>query len=390
MTADEPLTGSTRRAARGLRQDVETVWSRLRAELTLQDRFWIGFLFGVEAPEVAELVTRSRDLVLAAVRRVEVIRLGELEDVGPALSRLLAPQAEDLAMTWIVDVGGSTAERAQLWTRLLRRLNERRDALREAHPRGLVLVCPPGSLPLARDEAPDLWSFRSLTATLDPTVPRVTVPPPRPDGTGGGEGRNPVAPVAGAPIRPSPAVQALLQRAASAVRSGRTNVAVSAGLEALTAAESPDDVILAHAWLAQARDRQGEPVEAMRHARLALTGQRPLEPDTTVALLGLLTHSPDREMVLNAATALVDVHRELLRRYPDTPESLRDLSVSLNKVAGIQQRRGQLDEALDAYTEALRWYSLLDERYGPPYANPAELAALRDAVASIPPEGSAR
>ena len=165
---------------------------------------------------------------------------------------------------------------------------------------------------------------------------------------------------------------------------------MSAGLEALTAAESPDDVILAHAWLAQARDRQGEPVEAMRHARLALTGQRPLEPDTTVALLGLLTHSPDREMVLNAATALVDVHRELLRRYPDTPESLRDLSVSLNKVAGIQQRRGQLDEALDAYTEALQWYALLDERYGPPFADPDELAALQDAVASIPPNSSAR
>ena len=222
------------------------------------------------------------------------------------------------------------------------------------------------------------------------------------------------------------------------MQSGRTHVAVSAGLDALKAAESPDDVILAHAWLAQARDRQGEPVEAMRHARLALSGQRPLEPDTTVALLGILTHSPDREMALDAATALVDVHRELLRRHPDTPESLRDLSVSLNNVAGIQQRRGQLDEALaaytesltlrrrirttygdtpealrdlsvsldkvagiqqqrgqldaavDAYTEALRWYALLDERYGPPYADPDELAALRDAVASIPPKSSAR
>ena len=258
------------------------------------------------------------------------------------------------------------------------------------HPQGLVLVCPHGSLPLARDEAPDLWSFRSLTATLDPAVPRVEVPPRRPEGLGGSERRNPVAPVPGAPVRPSPAVQALLQRAASAVQSGRTHVAVSAGLDALKAAESPDDVILAHAWLAQARDRQGEPVEAMRHARLALSGQRPLEPDTTVALLGILTHSPDREMALDAATALVDVHRELLRRHPDTPESLRDLSISLDNVAGIQQRRGQLDEALDAYTEALRWYSLLDERYGPPYANPDELAALRDAVASIPPEGSAR
>ena len=328
--------------------------------------------------------------------------------------------------------------RDRLWTRLLRRLNERRDALQDVHPQGLVLVCPHGSLPLARDEAPDLWSFRSLTATLDPAVPRVEVPPRRPEGLGGSERRNPVAPVPGAPVRPSPAVQALLQRAASAVQSGRTHVAVSAGLDALKAAESPDDVILAHAWLAQARDRQGEPVEAMRHARLALSGQRPLEPDTTVALLGILTHSPDREMALDAATALVDVHRELLRRHPDTPESLRDLSISLNNVAGIQQRRGQLDEALDAYTEsltlrrrirttygdtpeslrdlsvslnnvagiqqqrgqldealdayteALRWYSLLDERYGPPYADPDELAALRDAVASIPPEGSAR
>ena len=438
MTANEPLAGSTRRAARGLRQDVETVWSRLRAELTLEDRFWIGFLFGVEAPEVAELVARSRDLALSEVRRVDVITLHGPEDVSPALGRLLAPHAEDLAMTWIADVGSSLTERAQIWTRLLRRLNERRDALREAHPRGLVLVCPPGSLPLARDEAPDLWSFRSLTATLDPTVPRVTVPPPRPDGTGGGEGRNPVAPVAGAPIRPSPAVQALLQRAASAVRSGRTNVAVSAGLEALTAAESPDDAILAHAWLAQACDRQGELVEAMRHARLALTGQRPLEPDTTVALLDTLSRAPDRDIALDAATALVDVRRELMRRHPDTPEALRDLSVSLDKVAGIQQRRGQLDEALDAYTEsltlsrriratygdtpeslrdlsvsldnvagiqqqrgqldealdaytdALRWYSVLDERYGPPYADPDELAALRDAVASIPPGDSAR
>jgi hypothetical protein len=153
MTADESLTGSTRRAARGLRQNVETVWSRLRAEFTLQDRFWVGFLFGAEAPEVAELVARSRDLALSAVRRVHVIRLDGLENVAPALGQLLAPHAEDLALTWIIDISGSTAERTQHWTHLLRRLNERRDALRDAPPHGLVLACPSGTLPLARDEA---------------------------------------------------------------------------------------------------------------------------------------------------------------------------------------------------------------------------------------------
>ena len=191
-------------------------------------------------------------------------------------------------------------------------------------------------------------------------------------------------------MRPSPAVQALLHRAASAVQAGQTHIALPTGLDALTAAESPDDEALAHAWLAQAHDRQGEPVEAVRHARLALAGQRPLEQGTTVALLSILTRSADRQTALDAATALVDVHRELLRRRPDTPEALRDLSVSLDKVAGIQQLRGQLDEALSAYTESLQWYTLLNERYGRPFADPDELSALRDAVASLAMRGSAR
>jgi len=260
MTTDEPLAGSTRRAARGLRQDVETVWSRLRAEFTLQDRFWIGFLFGAEAPEVAELVARSRDLALSEVRRVDVITLHGPEDVSPALGRLLAPHAEDLAMTWIADVGSSLTERAQIWTRLLRRLNERRDALREAHPRGLVLVCP---------------SLRDLSISLNKV----------------------------------------------------------AGIQ----------------------QRRGQLDEA-----------------------------------LNAYTESLTLRRRIRTTYGDTPESLRDLSISLDKVAGIQQQRGQLDEALNAYTEALQWYALLDERYGPPFADPDELAALQDAVASIPPNSSAR
>lgn len=63
---------------------------------------------------------------------------------------------------------------------------------------------------------------------------------------------------------------------------------------------------------------------------------------------------------------------------------MNDLSVSLDNVAGIQARRGQLDEALAAYTEALRWYAVLDGRFGPPFADPEEFAALKDAVVRIP------
>ena len=83
---------------------------------------------------------------------------------------------------------------------------------------------------------------------------------------------------------------------------------------------------------------------AVRHALIALEGQRPLELDTTVALLEILSGSLDQAIALDAATALVELRRELVERYPDSPTALRDLSVSLNKVAGIQQQRGQLDD----------------------------------------------
>jgi hypothetical protein len=108
----------------------------------------------------------------------------------------------------------------RLWSRLLHRLNERRDALLTVHPAALLLVCPAGSLPLVRDAAPDL--------------------------------------------------------------------------------------------LAQVRAEQSELMEAARHARIALEGQRPLEVDTTVALLEILWDSPDHEIALDAATALVALRRELV------------------------------------------------------------------------------
>ncbi len=37
----------------------------------------------------------------------------------------------------------------------------------------------------------------------------------------------------------------------------------------------------------------------------------------------------------------------------DSPQALRDLSVSLNKVGGVEQALGRLDDALNAYRESL-------------------------------------
>jgi hypothetical protein len=120
------------------------------------------------------------------------------------LGRLLAPHPAGLAATWVLDDEAVTADWVRLWSRLLRRLNERRDALAAVHPAALLLVCPAGSLPQVRDTAPDLWSVRSLTATLDTaadiTAPTLTTP------TAASPGRPEFTPVPGKPIQPSPEV----------------------------------------------------------------------------------------------------------------------------------------------------------------------------------------
>jgi hypothetical protein len=322
-----------------LHRDVEAVWERLRAEFVLNDGFWLAFLFGAQAPDIAELVARTRDLARPQVKHVGILTLTKQAGEAAVLSQLLAPHPAGLAATWVLDDEAVTADRMRLWSRLLLRLNEKRDALATVHPAALLLACPAGSLPQVRDIAPDLWSVRSLTATVDTVADATTAAPVKPDTAF--PARSELTPVPGEPIHPSPVVKALLKRAASALRSGRTDLAVDASRGALEAASSPDDELLAHAWLAQVRAEQDEPVEAARHARIALEGRQPLELDTTAALLKILSSSLDSEIALDAATALVDLHRELVRRSPDSPTTLRDLSISLDNIAGIQKERGQ-------------------------------------------------
>ncbi|MGH3897934.1 MAG: hypothetical protein ACRDTA_06690 [Pseudonocardiaceae bacterium] len=370
-----------RRAARSLHRDVEAVWERLRAEFVLQDGFWLAFLFGVQAPDVAELMARTHDQARAQVKHVVTVTLTEQVGVAAALGQLLGPNPAGLAATWVLDDEAVTADRVRLWSRLLRRLNERRDALAAIHPAALLLACPAGSLPLVRDTAPDLWSVRSLTATLDTTADATADAPTTPAAPSPGRGE--FTPVPGPPIQPSPEVGKLLRRAASALRSGRTDLAIDASLDALEAGSTPDDELLAHAWLAQVRAGQDEPVEAVRHARIALQGRRPLELDTTVALLEILSGSLDPEIALDAAAALVELHRELVERYPDSPTALRDLSVSLNEVAGIQQERGQLDDALTAYTESLTLRRRILTTYGDTPQSLRDLSISLDNVAGI-------
>ncbi|MGI9002334.1 MAG: hypothetical protein ACR2GH_11790 [Pseudonocardia sp.] len=373
-----------RQGARELDPAAEEVWDRIRAEFVLQSGFWLGCLFGGAATDLDELVARSRDLAANRVQTIEVLTLAGPDDVAQVLRTLLTTAPPGVRGTWVIDRGGATPDRTRLWVELSRRLNERRDPVRIRRPGALIMAFPLGFLPIIRDEAPDLWSFRSLTATLEHTPVSTVVEGRRADELPGGA--NPLTPLFGEPIRPSATVGDLLRRAAASLRSDRIDLALAAASEALRTAEERDDAVLAYAWLAQAYAAADEPTEAARHAEVALRAGRPLEEATTVTLLEILSGNVRGATALEAAQALVAARRELVSRHGQSPTALRDLSVSLNYVAGVQARRGDLDAALTGYTEAVAVYVELREKFGPPFWDAEEATYLTARVEQLSKE----
>ncbi|WP_408652717.1 tetratricopeptide repeat protein, partial [Jatrophihabitans sp.] len=277
--------------------------------------------------------------------------------------------------TWLLDDPIASPEvRREWWSTLLHRLNERRDALRAARPAALVLACPPDALNLVRDAAPDLWSYRSLTATLQapPSVPADREHPaaPQPEAAAARQTARPPAPL-------SPAIADHVRQAAIALRSDRTDAALAAAQRAVEASTNPSDRAVADAWLALARSQQGDQAEALRLARRAWLSDQALDEATARVLLQILIASPILDERGRAALELADLTREAVARKPDSPELWRDLSVSLDNAGGVRRDQGDLNAALAAFTESLELRRRLAEQYG------STPQALRDLSVSL-------
>ncbi|WP_141699044.1 tetratricopeptide repeat protein, partial [Candidatus Thiosymbion oneisti] len=60
----------------------------------------------------------------------------------------------------------------------------------------------------------------------------------------------------------------------------------------------------------------------------------------------------------------LEISRRILQRLGETPEALRDLSVSLDNVANTDQQLGDWQRARDAFTEALEIRRRILQRLG--------------------------
>jgi tetratricopeptide (TPR) repeat protein len=360
--------------AAALDPDAEHLWDRLRAEFQLHDGFWLAILFGAQTVELTELIGRTRDLASVQVAEVQELRITSADDIGRVLRELLTPARPGVLATWLLDDPIARPEvRREWWSSLLRRLNERRDALRAARPGALILACPPDALGLVRDEAPDLWSYRSLTASLQASRSvsvelEHSAAPQAADAAG--RTAEPPAPL-------SPAIAEQVRQVARALRSDRLDAALTAAQRAVEASRTPSDRAVADAWLARVRSQQGDEAEALRLARRAWSSGQALEEATAQALLEILITSPVLTERTRAALDLVDLAREAVARTPDSPDSWRDLSIALDHVGGVQQDRGDLAAALTAFTESLDLRRRLAEQYG------STPQALRDLSVSL-------
>lgn len=353
---------------------VEPAWERLRAQLALQDGFWLGFLFCSNLFVVNELRARTRDYARSQLKNTESIDVDHPDALMSVMPWLLEDHPADLAVSWLVGVSGEPGPWSPAWARFLRRLNERRDLLRQLVPGGVVLVCPPGVLATARESAPDLWSYRSMVVTVEEPASHVhrrheepvaeTTRAHLPSSVTDADVRWAVEHALEPGVEPSVELRPFLRESTAAGQAAHTADAVTAARRGLEVAATPEDEALAHAWLARAMAGRGDLPSALDHAGRALAARRPLGFGLTGDLLAILVHSPTPEQSLTAAEAQLDIARADAALRGGSLASLRYLLRSLLLVANLHVSEGRLQQARAQADEALALASDIGRRYG--------------------------
>ncbi len=365
MRADSPELGEAG----------EKQWARLRAQIELAESFWLGFVFSPSPRSVIVLRERVERLLRMQTQTLLLVRPSNPDELHSVLPMLLeSPDPVQAGCTWIEAVredspGAPEQPWTHAWDELFLRMNERRDALRARLPGGLVFAAPPGIKPRVRDAAPDLWSVRSLVIDLDamarpgaleraPSRENASIEEslPAPDAEFA------LAEAARREVKGAKAsqAQALMQAVQGLLAKERTAEAHRAAVKAreLLRGEGGLAETYALALLAEAEEVAGEPTAAEDHVEQAIRlAQRLGEDLVPLAWFDRAGRLALARKDLVAARALYDEAEAIARkrwiRGGKAPETLRDLSVLLDRVGDIRRECGDSAAAVTAYEESL-------------------------------------
>ena len=376
MIADSPELGEAG----------EKQWARLRAQIELAESFWLGFVFSPSPRSVIILRERAERLLRTQTQTLLLVRPSSPDELRSVLPMLLeSPEPVRAGCTWIEAVredspGAPEQPWTRAWDELFLRMNERRDALRARLKGGLMFAAPPGIKPRVRDAAPDLWSVRSLVIDLEamarsgsvvraPSRERASteesLPAPDPEFALAEAGRR----AAKGAVKSQ--AQALMQAVAGLLAEGRIAEANRAAAKAreLLCGEGGLAEANALALLAEAEKAAGDPAAAADHVEQAIRSARRLGKN----LVSLKWFDTAGQLALErkdlaAARALYDEMEAIARKRwtlkGETPETLRDLSISLDGVGDVRRESGDLAAASIAYKESLALSRRLRELRG--------------------------
>ena len=359
----------------------EAEWERLRRLLDWSDAFWLCLVV-VRAPAALPVLRDRLRWNRAAHAEPALFRVAgtsaELASWADGIAEALCPPR---GVTWIEasHTGDDAAAWLSAWRGVLNALNQRRDSIR-GRAGGLILVLPESAAPLVAQQASDLWSVRGPSFLVDQnwvTVDRlagrgtdliVGAPLPaagsQPLAAPGQEPDDLLARQVNAWLRGERTTQQWLDEAVKLLAGAReANLNQLAAVIALRTGE-------------QVRDE--DPARARSFVANALALDH-VEDSTRLALLHLQGDTTWVGRAPSEAEPLYVEALELSRRLFEqlgTPESARDVSVSLDHVGGVRVAAGDWPGAQQAYEESLALRRRLSEQLGTPQS-------ARDLVVSL-------
>ena len=342
----------------------ELAWQSLRPSLEWAKEFGLIFVFGADARGKEALFRRADEVMRGQVRPFERPTVKSALDYANTLMPILVDQASSQSAAGLplwLDLDGNPHDPA--WnaarTNFLSRLNERRARLVRENTRSVVLVLPGDWTKLAAEAAPDLWTIRQPSVYLQSGVAGVGV------AEGQHEAPNMAKISSSEPESPQfsrnqelPSAVRRWQQGALSDASGELTVwdgtlaseaAFDAGYTQLALDIARKTVDLAKT----AVEKQGKTPERLRDLSVSMN-----KLGDVARALGQLDDA-------RAAYAEGEkLSRALIDEFGKTPERLRDLSVSMNKLGDVASALGQLDDARAAYAEGEKLSRALIDVYG--------------------------
>ena len=346
------------RSARSARESAGTAfglvgereWQRLRRQFELATDPWLGFIFCPAQGPVATLRQRTEFMLQYRARKVRRIHPESPHELRGLMPKLFA-DLSTAGCVWVEVIAvdspilDDVGPWAGAWDWLMLRINERRDALRRRLTGPLIFAVHPQWKPRLRDAAPDLWSVRSLV--LD--VP-------------GNEGL---------PATDRSDVSAAASKMNDDTEHVTSVEEAQAALDQFAKTPSRDANSLArlHMYMASALLAADRASEAADHADMALAsvtgGKTRLRAQAlAVAARAKMQADNDVAAALQHLQEAAGVWRSIRDSAGETPQTLRDLSISLDRMGRVHEAAGGTSAAKTAYEESLAIQRRLVETIG--------------------------